>query len=78
MESNYIKIFEGNFIIVQLVKTRLEDIGINPVIKDENESGRLGGFVHDIPRVPQVYVHETEVEKAMQIVNQVRAETEAS
>ncbi|MGB6268117.1 MAG: DUF2007 domain-containing protein [Olleya sp.] len=78
MESDYIKIFEGNFIIVQLIKTRLEDIGINPIIKDENESGRLGGFVHDIPRVPQVFVHETEVGKAMRIVHEVRAETEAS
>ena len=77
MESNYIKIFEGNFIIVQLVKTKLEDIGINPIIKDENESGRLGGFVHDIPRVPQVFVHESEVEKALHIVNEVRTETEA-
>jgi len=77
MESNYIKIFDGNFIIVQLIKTRLEDIGINPIIKDENESGRLGGFVHDIPRVPEIYVHESEVEKALVIVNEVRSTIEA-
>ncbi|RAJ11885.1 putative signal transducing protein [Olleya aquimaris] len=77
MESEYIKIFQGNFIIVQLVKTRLEEIGINPVIKDGNESGRLGGFVYDTPRVPEVFVHESELKKAMTIVNQVKAETEA-
>ncbi|WP_397362391.1 putative signal transducing protein [Olleya sp. R77988] len=77
METDYIKIFEGNFIIVQLVKTRLEDIGINPIIKDQNESGRLGGFVHDIPRIPEVFVHESEVKKAMQIVNNIRNATEA-
>ncbi len=75
--TDYIKVFEGNFIIVQLVKTRLEDIGINPIIKDENESGRLGGFVHDTPRVPQVFVHESEVEKAIPIIEAIKAETEA-
>ncbi|AXO79726.1 DUF2007 domain-containing protein [Olleya aquimaris] len=75
--TDYIKIFEGNFIVVQLIKTRLEDIGINPVIKDENESGRLGGFVHDMPRVPEVYVHQSEVDKALPIIEAVKAETEA-
>ncbi|MEM5540438.1 MULTISPECIES: DUF2007 domain-containing protein [unclassified Olleya] len=75
--TDYIKIFEGNFIIVQLIKTRLEDIGINPIIKDENESGRLGGFVHDIPRVPEVFVHESELSKALSIVEAVKAETKA-
>lgn len=75
--TDYIKIFEGNFIIVQLLKTRLEDIGINPIIKDENESGRLGGFVHDIPRVPQVFVHESEVKKAIPIVDALKTETES-
>lgn len=76
METDYIKIFDGNFIVVQLIKTRLEDIGINPIIKDENESGRLGGF--GSTALPEIFVHESEAEKAFQVVNVVYANTEAS
>ncbi|PKG52587.1 MULTISPECIES: putative signal transducing protein [Olleya] len=73
--TDYVKIFEGNFIIVQLIKTRLEDIGINPVIKDENESGRLSGFAG--ARLPEVFVHESEVDKALPIIESINNETEA-
>jgi len=73
--TDYIKIFEGDFIIVQLLKSRLEDVGINPVIKDENESGRLGGFAGS--RLLEVYVHKSELEKATPIIEAIKSETEA-
>ncbi|AUC77072.1 MULTISPECIES: DUF2007 domain-containing protein [unclassified Olleya] len=73
--TDYIKIFEGNFITVQLIKSRLEEIGINPVIKDENESGRLSGFAG--ARLPEVFVHKSEEEKARPIIESIQNETEA-
>jgi len=78
MDSNYVKIYTGNTIVVQLIKQRLEDIGINPIIKDETESGRLAGFATAIPSFPEVYVHESELDKAVHIVEAVRGEMEAS
>jgi len=74
--SEYIKIYTGNTIIVQIIKQRLEAEGINPVIKDETESGRLADFATSIPGFPEVYVHESENEKAVKIVETVRGEME--
>lgn len=77
MESHYTKIYTGNFIIVQLITTKLEDIGIEPIIKDESESGRLAGFGASIQGQQEVYVHKNEVDKALPIVESVKTEMEA-
>jgi hypothetical protein len=77
MESHYTKIYTGSFIIVQLLVSKLEDVGISPVIKDETESGRLAGFGASIPGQQEVFVHEDELGKATPIVNEVLATIEA-
>ncbi len=77
-DSNYIKIFTGNFIVVQLIKQRLEDINISPVVKDDSESGRLAGFGSSVPGMQEVYVHENEIDKAVEIVESVRSEMETT
>lgn len=68
METQYMKIFTGNFIMVQRIATLLQDIGISPVIKDESESGRLAGFGSSIQGQQEVYVHKDELDKAVPIV----------
>jgi len=75
-DSEYVKIYTGNYIIVQLIKERLEDIGISPIVKDETESGRLAGFAAALNGQPEVYVHEKELGKAVKIVEAVRVEME--
>ena len=75
-DSEYIKIYTGNTIIIQVIKQRLEDAGINPIVKDETESGRLAGFATAIPTFPEIYVHESETDKAVSIVETVRGEME--
>ncbi len=77
MESHYIKIFTGSFIIVQLITSKLEAVGISPVIKDETESGRLAGFGPPIPGQQEMFVHENEIDKAAPIVQSTLAEMEA-
>lgn len=76
-EDNYIKIFSGNFIMVQLMITRLEEIGIEPIIKDESESGRLAGFGSSIQGFQELYVHKDELDKAVPVVESVRTEMQA-
>ena len=75
-DSEYVKIYTGNYIIVQLIKERLEDIGISPIVKDETESGRLAGFAAALHGQPEVYVHEKELSKAVKVVEAVRVEME--
>lgn len=77
-DSEYIKIYTGGSIIVQLINQRLQDIGINAIIKDETESGRLAGFGATLIGQPEIYVHESEIDKAVLIVEAVRSEMEAN
>lgn len=76
-ESNYVKLYSGNFMLVQRMVDKLEAIGINPIIKDETESGRLAGFPASIMGQQDLYVNLDELEKARQIVDDVKSEMEA-
>lgn len=64
----YVKIYEGNFIIIQLMRKNLEDQGITPVIKDETESARLAGFGPTAYGHQELFVHKDEEDKASKIV----------
>lgn len=74
MESNYIKIYTGSFIISQLIITRLQEIGISPVVKDESESGRLAGFGAAVPGNQELYVRNEELDKATSVVSNAISE----
>jgi hypothetical protein len=69
----YNKIYGGSFILVELIRKKLEDQGITAVIKDETESGRLAGFGPTNFGHQDVFVHESEQEKAEQILTTILA-----
>ena len=72
MESEYIKIFTGDFLISQRIQQRLEDIGINAIVKNEDESARLAGFANPMPNLQDIYVHKSELDKAYEIINSIK------
>ncbi len=76
-DTEYIKIYSGNFILVTRVRNELEAIGIIPIVKDEGESQRLAGYGSMNQGFQELYVHQDELEKATSIVEQVKAEMQA-
>lgn len=74
MNNDYVKVFSGSSIIVTLINERLEEIGINPVIKDESESARMAGFGASIQNYQEVYVYKDELSKALPIVETIKAQ----
>lgn len=74
MNNDYVKVFSGSSIIVTLIIERLEEIGINPVIKDESESARMAGFGASIQNYQEVYVYKDELSKALPIVETIKAQ----
>ena len=64
----YHKIYGGSFIVVELIRENLDNQGITAIIKDETESGRLAGFGPTTYGHKDVFVHESEKEKAQQII----------
>lgn len=75
-ETEYTKIYYGNFILVTRLKDELERVGIVPIIKDEGESQRLAGYGSMNQGYQEVFVHNDELDKAVEIVNRVKAEME--
>ncbi|GGI57864.1 putative signal transducing protein [Winogradskyella haliclonae] len=76
--SEYVKVYGGNFILANRVIAELQSIGIIPIVKDESESQRLAGYASLDSGHQDVVVRGDEYEKAMEIVNRVKAEMEAS
>jgi hypothetical protein len=76
-ESDYVKIFTGNFILIQRISAELNASGIIPIIKDETESGRLAGFGASIQGLQEIYVHEDELSRAVEIVESINADLKA-
>ncbi len=75
-ESDYIKVFGGSFIVVQLIVDRLNTIGISPIVKDEAESGRLAGFLSSHQDYQEIYVNKDELQHAIPVVESVKDELE--
>ena len=74
LNDNYIKVFSGTFIFAQMVLDRLERVGINAIVKDESESGRLAGFASSIQGFQEIYVSKEELKKAIPIVETAKSE----
>jgi len=69
MDTNYTRIFIGNTAEAQSIVSRLKDIGIIAVVKDEAESARLAGFGSSMLGEAEVFVHNDELEEAEKIIN---------
>ncbi|MGJ8732135.1 DUF2007 domain-containing protein [Cellulophaga fucicola] len=68
LKSNYQKIYSGNQFDVLAIVEELHAIHIEGIVKDETESGRLAGFGTAIPGEQDLYVHNDEVEKAKELL----------
>ena len=73
-DSNYIKVFSGTFIIVQLAKDRLESAGINAIVKDESGFGEHSGFSSSNSGFQELFVDKDELDDAIQIIAAVNAD----
>jgi len=72
--SNYIRVFSGNFIEVQRIFNKLQNLNICAIIKDESESGRLAGFGPSIQGLQEIHVHKEELEGALPIIKNLTSE----
>ena len=74
MESEYKKIYSGNFITIQLLESRLKDKGITPIVKDESHLGLSAVGVSDYQGEIDLYVHEDETKRAEEIIQSTISE----
>ncbi|WP_405293323.1 putative signal transducing protein [Algibacter sp. Ld11] len=74
--SNYIKVFSGDFIVVKRIISDLENEDITAVVKDETESGRLAGFGPSVYGLQEIFVHKDELQRATSIIENTNLEIE--
>ncbi|HLT54140.1 MAG TPA: DUF2007 domain-containing protein [Flavobacteriaceae bacterium] len=67
-DSKFIKVFSGNIFEAERLKEALEAEGISPVVKNDNHIGVSAYLVTDYQELKEVFVHESEEEKALEIV----------
>ncbi len=66
-----IKIFSGSEILAKNLQQRIENAGINTVVKDNIQSARLGGFGNSDLAV-EVFIQEVDFGKANPIIEEFR------
>lgn len=74
---NYTKVYAGSFVIAQRIVSELQAVGINAIVKDETESGRLAGFGSSIAGFQEIYVNNEEVTKAERLIAGIQSSMEA-
>ncbi|TNJ41551.1 DUF2007 domain-containing protein [Tamlana fucoidanivorans] len=74
--SNYVKIYTGELIVVQRMVSELEKLDIIPVLKDQTDSGLLPIFGSSNSIFKQVYVHKDELDTAQKVVDAISSELE--
>ena len=72
-DSNYVKLYTGNLIIVQRILQELEDIGINAIKREQNESG-LDPNIYGGHLLQEIHVHKDELDKAILVVQNITSE----
>ncbi|RED49278.1 putative signal transducing protein [Seonamhaeicola aphaedonensis] len=77
-DSNYIKVFTGDLIIVQRIINELEKVSINPIVKDQTDSGIITDILgSSASHFQEIYVHNDELDKAVLIIEEINSELQA-
>ena len=65
------KVFSGSEILAQALQQKIEEIGVNTVMKDNIQSARLGGFGNSDLAV-ELFIQETDFAKANPVIEEFR------
>ncbi len=65
------KVFSGSEVLAQSLQTRLNNAGVETMIKNNIQSGRLAGFGTSDQAV-EVFIQETDFAKANPVIEEFR------
>lgn len=67
-EDDYQRVYTGSTVIINMLKAKLQEIDVYPIIKDNLSSGTWGGF-GGVPGMIQLFVHRDQYDKAKKLVD---------
>ncbi|MFA8435468.1 MAG: DUF2007 domain-containing protein [Marinifilaceae bacterium] len=65
---NLVHVYTGSQVEVEYIRERLEESGINCLVKDDFQTGIHAGFVAGGPDAIEIYVEEADVPRAMKFI----------
>ncbi|MDX1463763.1 MAG: DUF2007 domain-containing protein [Marinirhabdus sp.] len=71
------RIFTGPMMIAQGLRARLNEIGIEPIIKDDHQSGITSGFAIGIPGQVRVFIRKDQLVSANETIDTYLKEIDA-
>ena len=74
MSDNILNIYTGGEVMVNRLKQELERQGINCLIRDGFKQGLIAGFGEGVPSAIDLFVRESDLEKALEIVQAITQE----
>lgn len=77
MNNDFIKVYSGTFIGIQLAIERLEQQGIVAVLKDELGLGLNSGFTMPYSGYQELFVQKNDLDLAVRIIETIKHDLEA-
>ena len=65
------KIFSGSEILAQALKSKIEEVGVNTIIKNNIQSAKLAGF-GTADQAVEVFIQEIDFGKANPVIEEFR------
>jgi len=63
------RIYTGPAMIAQGLRARLNDLGIEPIIKDDHQSGITSGFAIGVPGQVRMFIRKDELVTAQETID---------
>lgn len=63
------RIYTGPAMLAQALKSRLNDIDIEPITKDDHQSGIASGFATGVPGQVRLFIRKDELAKAQPVID---------
>lgn len=64
------RIYTGPMMIAQGLRARLNELGIEPIIKDDHQSGITSGFAVGVPGQARVFIRKDELIRAQGMITE--------
>ncbi|MCT8340930.1 DUF2007 domain-containing protein [Luteirhabdus pelagi] len=65
-----VRIFTGPAMVAKALVSRLNDIGISPIEKDDHESGIRAGFAIGVPGQVRLFIRKDQMKKAQPTIDE--------
>ena len=70
------RIYTGPAMIANGLRARLNDMNIEPIIRDDHQSGIVSGFAQGVPGQVRVFIRKEQLEVAQEMINEFLKEIE--